>query len=61
MGERLICQKCRNGLLSYSEPDREDWENREMTCDNCGSKDTIANQTKQFWDNVNSESTTTDQ
>jgi len=41
MGERLICRKCHNGLYSYSEPDKEDWENRKMKCDVCGFEETL--------------------
>jgi SAM-dependent methyltransferase len=41
MGERLICRECKGGLYSYSEPDRDDWENREMSCEVCGHKHTI--------------------
>lgn len=38
---RLICQACKNGLYSYTEQERNDWENREMTCEKCGHKSSI--------------------
>jgi len=41
MGERLICRKCQKGLYKYSEPDRDDWENRMMKCEKCGFQETL--------------------
>lgn len=52
MGERLICRKCRNGLYIYSEPDREDWENREMKCETCGHTDTLKKMTDDFYASI---------
>ena len=55
MGERLICRKCKEGLYSYSEPDKEDWENREMTCDACGHRYTIQMITEEFFTSIGDE------
>jgi RNase P subunit RPR2 len=52
MGERLICKKCHGGLYSYSEPDRDDWENREMSCEVCGHTHTLKKMTDEFFESI---------
>jgi len=44
----ILCSECQEGAYTYTEPDRDDWENRRMECNLCGHISSIKMHSENF-------------